>query len=317
MIAIFGAGWISATALSPAPATAAPVRVKDPNYPLISPLVGVAFPATSNFPELAKVNRDVQAIVDNAKASGAAEDVGVYFRVPANAHAFGINADKGFDPGSLLKVPIMIAYLKEAEGDPRVLLRRYAYVPEHEPDPSVPNELGPQLKRGTYSAQELIEAMIETSDNVSKDILTDHADPMILQDVFDEMAVNFLKDPSGLITPRQYVTFFSRLYSAAYLDRENSNRALAFLTNTAFTQGLIAELPKSIRVAHKYGERGVYQDGVLIGIELHDCGIVYAPENPYYLCVMTRGTELKKLSNLIADISAKVFADRTSFVPTK
>jgi beta-lactamase class A len=263
------------------------------------------------------VRRDVQTIVDTAKASGAAEEVGVYFRLPANAHAFGIDADKGFDPGSLLKVPIMIAYLKEAEADPKVLLRRYSYVPEHEPDPSAPNELGPQLNRGTYTAQELIEAMIETSDNVSKDILTDHADPVILQDVFDEMAVNFLKDPSGLITPRQYVTFFSRLYNAGYLDRENSNRALAFLTNTAFTQGLIAEIPKSIRVAHKYGERGVYQDGSLIGIELHDCGIVYAPENPYYLCVMTRGTEIRKLSTLIADISAKVFADRASFAPTR
>jgi hypothetical protein len=120
---------------------------------------------------------------------------------------------------------------------------------------------------------------------------------------------------SLIAEPAMHLTLYFREYCSLCHAMRDALRP--YQQQHGFTLGLIAELPKSIRVAHKYGERGVYQDGVLIGIELHDCGIVYAPENPYYLCVMTRGTELKKLSNLIADISAKVFADRTSFVPTK
>lgn len=33
--------------------------------------------------------------------------------------------DEKFDPGSLFKVPIMMAYYKEAEIDPRVLEKKY------------------------------------------------------------------------------------------------------------------------------------------------------------------------------------------------
>ena len=37
--------------------------------------------------------------------------------------------------------------------------------------------------------------------------------------------------------------------------------------------------------------------------ELHDCGIVYYPEHPYFLCVMTRGGDRPKLAAAIADVS--------------
>jgi hypothetical protein len=72
-----------------------------------------------------------------------------------------------------------------------------------------------------------------------------------------------------------------------------------------------------VKVAHKYGERGIYEDTQLTGIELHDCGIVYAPGSPYYLCVMTRGKDTSKLAKVIASISAAVYADRAVFATTQ
>ncbi len=316
ILAAFGLGWAGARASAPEAAVAHPVRVTDTELPFVSPLVGVAFPSSSSFPELARVQADVQTIISAAKEKGSASEVGVYFRIPSTAHSFGIDADAGFYPGSLLKVPIMIAYLKQAEAKPSVLSRKYAYIPSEIANP-LPNTLSPQLRPGTHTVDQLIRAMIETSDNSSKDILMDHVDERILQDVFDEMDVNFLKDPVGLVSPRQYVTFFSRLYNAAFLSRENSNRALELLTHATFTDGLTAKLPRGVKVAHKYGERGVYVDGSLIAIELHDCGIIYADTEPYYLCVMTRGKDINSVGKVISDISAKVYADRASFAPAQ
>jgi hypothetical protein len=37
--------------------------------------------------------------------------------------------------------------------------------------------------------------------------------------------------------------------------------------------------------------------------ELHDCGIVYLPDNPYLLCVMTKGNDFAKMEKIIEEIS--------------
>jgi beta-lactamase class A len=206
----------------------------------------------------------------------------------------------------------MLAYLKGAESDPGMLQQKMYYDPK-ENDP-LPNALAAQLSAGTYTASRLLEAMIVDSDNVAKDVLTNHLTDKELQDVFDETNSNFLQDPSGTISPKEYIIILSRIYSATYLDRANSNYAMELLTKATFKDGLSAGVPADVKVAHKYGERGVYQDNVLTGVELHDCGLIYA-ETPYYLCVMTKGTDENALAGVIKDISAAVYNDRAQFKP--
>jgi hypothetical protein len=64
-------------------------------------------------------------------------------------------------------------------------------------------------------------------------------------------------------------------------------------------------LPKSLAVAHKFGEREL-PNGIK---QLHDCGIVYLPKHPYLLCIMTRGTDYDRLSTVISTISKKIYED--------
>ncbi len=316
LVAVFSLGWYSSRIEALREAVnnnAEPVRYKDPDYPLISPLVSVAIPNSTGFPELKTVRGDVQRIIEQAKQKGAAKNVGVYFRMPINAHWFGIDENDKYDPGSLIKVPIMLAYLKEAETSPAILETKMLYNPTIN-DP-LPNALPAQLAKGTYSASRLLEAMIIDSDNVAKDILASHLTDKALQDVFDETSSNFLQDPTGTISPKQYIIILSRIYNATYLDRDYSNYAMDLLTKTTFKSGLAAGVPTGVQVAHKYGERGVYEDNALIGVELHDCGLVYA-EASYYLCVMTKGTDTSELAEIIKNISAAVYNDRKSFLPT-
>ena len=317
LLAAFAIGWYGGRIQQvSAHDSASPIRITDSEYPFISPLVGINLPSSQIFPELAKAQSDVQNIVSQAIKSGKATSIGLYFRIPGNAHSFGIGADQKFDPGSLIKVPIMIAYLKESETNPRVLTQKFLYSPSANTD-SLPNALPPQLPRGTYTVERLLEAMIIDSDNTAKDILLDHMNIADLNDVFDEMDINFLKDPSGTISPKTYIVFFSRLYGAGFLNRTSSNRALELLSKTTFTEGLVAGVPTSVVVAHKYGERGIYEDKMLTGAELHDCGLVYFPGTPYYLCVMTRGTEVNDLAEVIRSISSAVYNDRASFAIKK
>jgi hypothetical protein len=69
-------------------------------------------------------------------------------------------------------------------------------------------------------------------------------------------------------------------------------------------------------VSHKFGVRNILADGAKptdepTARELHDCGIIYYPNNPYFLCVMTRGKDFPTLEGVIKDIS-KIAWDEVS-----
>lgn len=76
------------------------------------------------------------------------------------------------------------------------------------------------------------------------------------------------------------------------------------LSKTSFKKGLVAGVPKNIMVSHKYGER-LYVDSN--EAQLHDCGIIYFPQTPYLLCIMTRGENFAELENTIKEISKNVY----------
>ena len=97
-----------------------------------------------------------------------------------------------------------------------------------------------------------------------------------------------------------YSEFLRTLYNATYLDANDSNHILQLLTQSTFTQGLVSGVPANIQVSHKFGERSFADSNLL---ELHDCGIVYAPNHPYLLCVMTEGYDDPTLASFIAQIS--------------
>jgi hypothetical protein len=43
--------------------------------------------------------------------------------------------------------------------------------------------------------------------------------------------------------------------------------------------------------------------------QLLDCGIIYYPNNPYILCVMTEGTEWGKMEEVISNVSKMVYEE--------
>src|SRR5207248_2823209 len=109
---------------------------------------------------------------------------------------------------------------------------------------------------------------------------------------------NFEIPVPGALTPNPqvsvvtYSSFFRVLYNASYLTRDDSQKALALLAGVDYKDGLVAGVPASVPIAHKFGERETTGDTTK---QLNDCGIVYYPSHPYLLCVMTRGDSMPVL----------------------
>lgn len=130
----------------------------------------------------------------------------------------------------------------------------------------------------------------------------------LLQDTYTRLGIIDPKGPfDQTIEVKQYSSIFLQLYNSSFFDtKESSEQALELLSQSTFDKGLVAGVPKGTVVAHKFGERSDFTDGIR---QLHDCGIVYFPGSPYLLCVMTRGRDMNMLAQTISSISKMVYQE--------
>lgn len=148
------------------------------------------------------------------------------------------------------------------------------------------------------------------SDNGAKNALLSGLDNRSLAEIYTDLGIENPDNVSGayVISAKAYSLFFRILYNATYLNRALSQRALDLLVRAQYRDGIVAGVPAGVMVAQKYGEY-VATDGSgrPISYELHDCGIVYRKNSPYFLCVMTKGTDLDSLTKTIQDVSRLVY----------
>ena len=197
----------------------------------------------------------------------------------------------------------------QAENAPSFLARMVRF--EGYPDEDSPGQYVPKvsLARGqVYTVDELLRRAATYSDNAAVGLLNRIVSPEYLARVYREFEI---PDPppdqpgARTITPRGYGRFFRVLYNASYLDRSFSARALGYFAKSDFHDGLEAGVPPGTTIAHKFGIYSI--PGRTRTAQLHDCGIVYRPGRPYFLCVMTEGRDADALAAVIREISRGVF----------
>ncbi len=245
----------------------------------------------------------VAELVKRLEADGSVIDAGVYFRELHDGPWFGVNEGESFTPGSLLKVPLAMSVYSAAEDDPALLDRSISYTGAPSPEEYFK---APVIEPGkSYTIRELVRATIANSDNNAAYLLAETVGMDALDDTYAHLGIESPVSGSDYSTNvRAYASFFRVLYTATYLDRSASEELLSILSESAFTQGIVAGVPKNITVAHKFGERSLGNSDIN---QLHDCGIVYVPGNPYLLCVMMRGRDFDTLAKSIAQVSSLVY----------
>jgi beta-lactamase class A len=165
----------------------------------------------------------------------------------------------------------------------------------------------------SYTIDELINRMISRSDNEAANLLDINIDILELRNILQAILFEqtHTDDTTNFLSVKNYASFFRILFNASYLNKTMSEKALSYLAILDFPAGIAAGIPKGIPEATKFGYRKFMKDDIL---QLHDCGIIYYPAHPYLLCVMTRGTNLGKLTEIIRDISFCTFSNVDSQV---
>lgn len=287
------------------------IRLKG-NYKYINPLLECDSDF-SNLTNLGPLRDRINKIIDDKTSTNTITRAAVYFRDMNNGPWFGINEKDDFAPASLIKVPMMIAYYKLAESDPSLLEKEITntliddakYVQNVMPSVTLtPNK--------TYTVDELIYIMIVHSDNLAYQLLLENIDNSLIFQIYHDMGINIKErqesgNPAGdILSVKDYASFFRVLYNSSYLNNEMSEKALELLSKSAYKNGLIAGVPLNIEISHKFGERQFIDTQEK---QLHDCGIVHLPQKQYLLCIMTKGHDFNKLSDVIKTISSEVFTE--------
>lgn len=266
-------------------------------FSLISPRVFIENPndILINFMNLRTALRAYTATIK--------EPLGVYFEYLPSGISIGINEKESFVLASLLKVPLVMGVYKNIE-DGNIKKSDIKTVEEKFLDP----HFGTLWKKGAdtkLSVEELIWYTLTQSDNTAQRILFTTLSDKNMEDVFDSLDIP--KELSGtqpVVTAKNYSSVLRSLYLSSYLREENSQEILTLLTKSPFSDKIVAGVPGDVPVAHKIG---IHLGGEKDKEIYTDCGIVYIPERPYIICIMTKSDEpsartvMKNLSKIIYD----------------
>lgn len=243
--------------------------------------------------------------IEDGKERGDINSAAVYIKDYQNNHWICINGEEKFMPASLMKVPFLITFLKMNEETPGILNKKITFNKSFN-SVKTPVTLSNSIEMGkSYEIRELLKYMIKYSDNNATFLLSENINVATLNRVFTEMGLEEPKLGSTnlFMTAFEYSRFMRSLVNGTYLTREDSEYAIQLLTTTVFDKGIQSGLPKNITFAHKFGESGNVNE-----VQLHESGIVYLNNKPYLITIMTKGSSLDKLSQILKGISSKVYS---------
>lgn len=256
------------------------------------------------------------SLIEAKKKRGDITEVSVYFRDLYNGPTLGIGEHVRFAPASLLKLPLLITFIELSEDRPSLMETKVPYKGQGKELTQIIAPKESLQENTSYTIAEALRYMIEYSDNHAYYMLLEYLQNMspdndLLKQTYVDLGIIDPKDAfDETLSVKGYASIFLQLYHGSYLRKiESSEKALDYLTHVDFKNGLVAGVPAGIPVAHKFGEREGFEDGIK---QLHDCGIVYYPENPYLLCIMTRGKDTGKLQETISTISDIVYREFNS-----
>jgi beta-lactamase class A len=139
--------------------------------------------------------------------------------------------------------------------------------------------------------------MVKESDNTAMRALSSRF--VTNSDYLEVTSIMGLPSPENgiaIVSAKQYSNIFRSLYYSNYLRRPFSEIALSMMTETDFKDQLSAGIPKNVKISHKFGENNVLN-------YYHDCGIIYFPERPYLLCILSKGETKEEANKVISKIS--------------
>lgn len=224
--------------------------------------------------------------------------VSVYFEYLPTGSSIAINKDIKFFPASLLKVPVAMAVAKKVERGEWKWTNELVLMSTDKD-----NRFGDLYTKPSYSTftiEELVRRSLSDSDNTAHFILVRNLEIDEMKDVYDHMGLEGFMHSEGSLSAKEYSIIFRALYSASYLNDNDSQKLLSYLSQSAFDEYAKQGLPQDIVFSHKIGvdvDKSIFLDS----------GIVYAENRSYILTVMTSSKNELSAQKIMADVSEKVY----------
>lgn len=285
------------------------IRAKNTDYPLVNRLIGTEIPSADHLGFYTDIKDDLKNTI-RKKEYSSVSNFSLYFRDLNTGLWFGINEDEEYIPASLFKIPIAITYFRKSIDDDNLLNSYLPYTNEEAKEiTSIQNLDTTTLTLGqSYTVLNLLSKMLIDSDNGAQRVLANNISQEFLNKLYSIIEVAGPAQDRYYISPKEYAFFLRMLYNGSYLGLDKSEQLLEILSKTAFNLGIKKGIPDDIPVIHKFGsvnftnnKTGEKTTGV------HDCGIIYYPEKPYVLCIMTKGGDQKTEIKEIEEVSDKLF----------
>lgn len=271
-------------------------------YKLIKPLIYAE--QTEESSKYSDIKSQLTNYIDELKNSQKLISASIYLKDFDQGEWMCINDTETYYPGSLIKVPGLISYLKMAEKNPELLNKKLVF---NSVGRTIPNQTfnSRQILPGKeYTIRELLKFMISYSDNNATYLLNKNVDMVVFQKLFTDLNIPKFTTKNAVITAKNFSAFLNVLFNASYLSRENSEFAIELLEECDFKIGMVKGLPVNTIIAHKFGEMG---DSTTR--QLHESGLIYIHNEPYLLTIMTKGYDVKELPEIISTMSKMVYQD--------
>jgi len=236
----------------------------------------------------------------------------IYFDYLNNASWVGLNERDLFATASTIKVPLAMALFKAIEEGKLKLIDSYA-LDELDLDENFGElyKVGPDKQ---FTIEELAKIMLEQSDNTAMLAINNIFNKIGIDDPLSNVygSIGWEKGDIELmpqvgqlpnyqkINLKTLSNMFLALYNAHYVNLEHSQKILEYLSQSSFNDKIVAGAPEDIPIAHKIG--------IAVAQEtFSDCGIVYAPNRHYILCLGSNGGDEKIANKFMAEVSKTAY----------
>lgn len=226
--------------------------------------------------------------------------VGFYYKNLTTGYSFGVREDEAFLAASVIKFPLYLHILAEAERG-NLSLAEKLHISDSDKMPGC-GALSLLTGEADVDIAALCRLMICISDNTATNVLIRRCGIDGVNAGFREMRLaqtclrRLLFDSEasarGLentISPREMGTLLEQLYRRNYVNTEFSDAAMDTLLSQQITHKLDGRLCGLVPIAHKTGEDENLSN---------DVGLVFAPQ-PFVLCFAGHDTDVYPWEDLI------------------
>jgi len=255
---------------------------------------------------LAQLNHEARKLAARLPAPSALDVLDL-----STGYQAGFNASASMPAASTIKIPVMVEVFRQMEGG-RFDLQHGVTLRSADKDYGS-GDLCDAPVGSSYSVADLVEKMIDVSDNTATNMLIRLVGRRNINRSMNELGLERTRLADDIRTggwqvrrelrtsPSDLVHLLALMAQRRLIDEWSSNAMIAVLEQDQFNTLLPEPLPDDVPIAHKTGS---FFD------TLNDAGIVYASGAPYVIAVMTTALPSQDLGRVfIHSISRLAYAD--------